>query len=831
MIQQEKGMHSIRSKITALTIIAIITTVLCVLAVSFFTLKEKNDRESVEMMNLIAQDTKKSIGRYTESIEQSVEMAANIAYDRLDIIAMAESGLIGDDLKNARRTEEQVSKFDRYLTGYCKEIWEPFSSVASHTNGVEAYYFCISPEISKKRHGFYYSRVGRTGFHDMGPIDTSMLDKKDMEHNVWWFDPIKRGRPLWVGPYKDYFGEDRWIFSYVVPVYNGGSLIGVLGMDIPFETIISQVSSIKVYKTGFASLISEDYRILYHPDIKFGTILKDSALYEVQEVMEKQDSTEDDMIRYHTHGQVRQLSFCTFSNGMRIAVIAPEEEINAGWTNMVLNIIIAAVLIILLFTAIIRFIVTVITDPILQLADASRRFARGDYDVKLDYKGKDEIGILTMSFIKMRDQIKSYIADLNHRIYTDDLTGLPNIRYFFALAPEAKKKIKDNGGSPVMVYINLIGMKHFNRQYGYGEGNDLICALGEILKKKYGEERICRLNQDRFAAVTSEETVEGELQELFQEMQSANNGKTLPIHVGIYRYSLGDVNVDIACDNAKYSADQHRGTYNSAFYYFNESMQKQAEDARYIINHIDQALEEHWIKVYYQPIIFAASGGKSDEEALSRWIDPDKGMLPPDDFIPYLENAGVIYKLDLYVLDEALRKMNILKASGEKVVPISVNLSRTDFDACDMVEEIRRRVDKAGIGHDMISIEITESIIGSDFDFMKKQVERFQKIGFPVWMDDFGSGYSTLDVLQDIHFDLIKLDMRFMQRFNESEDSRIIVTELIRMAIDLGVDTICEGVETGEEVGFLRNIGCTKFQGYYYGKPAPFEGLGEDTKD
>ena len=206
-------------------------------------------------------------------------------------------------------------------------------------------------------------------------------------------------------------------------------------------------------------------------------------------------------------------------------------------------------------------------------------------------------------------------------------------------------------------------------------------------------------------------------------------------------------------------------------------------------------------------------------------------MLPPDDFIPYLENAGVIYKLDLYVLDEALRKMNILKAAGEKVVPISVNLSRTDFDACDMVEEIRRRVDEAGIGHDMISIEITESIIGSDFDFMKKQVERFQKIGFPVWMDDFGSGYSTLDVLQDIHFDLIKLDMRFMQRFNESEDSRIIVTELIRMAIDLGVDTICEGVETGEEVGFLRNIGCTKFQGYYYGKPAPFEELSKDTKD
>ena len=817
-------MHSISSKITAITIIAIVTTVWSVFAVSFFTLKTENDRESVEMMNLIAADTKKSIMQYTSSIEQSVEMISNIAYDKLDGIVMVEGGVVGAKSKKTRRTKKQVDLLDKYLAEYSQEIWEPFSSVASHTNGVESYYFCINPEISKKEHGFFYARLGRTGFQEMKPIDVSNLDANNKEHDIWWFEPIKRGRPSWIGPYRDTFTGNRWICSYIVPIYHGGNMIGELGMDIPLQTIISQVRSIKVYKTGFASLISDDYRIIYHPELSYGTRLEDSALSAVQRVMETQDSTEDELIRYNVGGQERQLSFYTFSNKMRIAIIAPTSEINAGWTKMTRNMILATALIIALFVVLLMFIMKIITRPILQLADASKRLADADYDVELDYKGNDEIGVLTTSFIKMRDQIKTYIADLNHRIYTDDMSGLPNMRHFFILAPEAKKKIQDAGENPVMVYINLIGMKHFNRQYGYEEGNRLICALGEIIKEIFGEDSMCRLNQDRFAAVTSESNVESQMEEVFRKVQDANDGKTLPVRAGIYRYSLGDVNVDVACDNAKYSCDQHRDSYISAYYYFNSGMQKQAEEARYVINHLDQALSEHWVKVYYQPIIFAAAGNKCDEEALSRWQDPEKGLLTPDRFIPYLENAGLIYKLDLYVLEEALKKMTIQKEAGEDIVPVSVNLSRTDFDARDMVEEIRRRVDRAGISHDMVSIEITESIIGSDFNFMKKQVERFQSLGFPVWMDDFGSGYSSLDVLQDIHFDLIKLDMRFMQRFGESEDSKIIVAELIRMAIELGVDTICEGVENGEEVGFLRKNGCTKLQGFFYGKPAPWKG-------
>ena len=244
---------------------------------------------------------------------------------------------------------------------------------------------------------------------------------------------------------------------------------------------------------------------------------------------------------------------------------------------------------------------------------------------------------------------------------------------------------------------------------------------------------------------------------------------------------------------------------------------------QYIIDNLDKAIELNWIHAYYQPIVRATNGRICDEEALARWVDPIMGLLSPADFIPILEDCKLIYKLDLHIVDLILKKMKEQTEKGIYVVPISVNLSRTDFETCDIVEEVRRRVDEAGVDRSKLTIEITESVIGDNFDYMKTQVERFQQLGFSVWMDDFGSGYSSLDVLQEIRFDLIKMDMRFMKEFEHEEKSRIILSELIRMAMALGIDTVTEGVETEAQRDFLREVGCTKLQGYYYGKPVSLE--------
>ena len=167
--------------------------------------------------------------------------------------------------------------------------------------------------------------------------------------------------------------------------------------------------------------------------------------------------------------------------------------------------------------------------------------------------------------------------------------------------------------------------------------------------------------------------------------------------------------------------------------------------------------------------------------------------------------------------------MKFFQSKGIEVIPQSINLSRSDFESCDIVEEIRTRVDLAGFPRNKISIEITESVVGSNFDFMLRQINRFKDLGFPVWMDDFGSGYSSLNVLKEIPFDLIKFDMSFMRQFNEKNNGKIILTELMKMAFSIGADTICEGVESEEQLQFLKEIGCSKIQGYYYCKPIPIE--------
>ena len=407
--------------------------------------------------------------------------------------------------------------------------------------------------------------------------------------------------------------------------------------------------------------------------------------------------------------------------------------------------------------------------------------------------------------------------------YYDYLTGLPSMTYFFELAEASKEAILKNGDNPVLLYMDFSGMKFYNTRHGFAEGDKLLRAFARIIIRIFGAERCCRIGADHFAVQTEETGLEKKIQTMFDECMNMNGGKTLPLHVGIYRRQTERVHTSVACDRAKLACTALRGRYGMAVNFYSPALDEDEEKKQYIIENIDRAIEEKWIQVYYQAIIRVANDRVSDEEALSRWIDPVRGFLSPADFIPALEESKLIYKLDLYVVEQVLEKIRKMSEAGMYLLPQSVNLSRSDFDSCDIVEEIRRRVDEAGVDRSLLTIEITESVIGSDFEFMKAQVERFQKLGFQVWMDDFGSGYSSLDVLQSIHFDLIKLDMRFMQQLDNGEEGRIILTELVKMAIGLGVETICEGVEKAEQIEFLQEIGCTKAQGYYYNKPIPFD--------
>lgn len=242
----------------------------------------------------------------------------------------------------------------------------------------------------------------------------------------------------------------------------------------------------------------------------------------------------------------------------------------------------------------------------------------------------------------------------------------------------------------------------------------------------------------------------------------------------------------------------------------------------YVVGHLDEAIANQWIQVYYQPVIRTLTGELCGMEALARWVDPHVGFLSPAAFIPVLEQVRLIYRLDSFVLEEACRIMRQRMDEGLPITPVSVNLSRYDFDLMDVCQVLEQTRQKYNLPRDFLHVEITESALAQDSAAVHQTIDRLREEGYEVWLDDFGSGYSSLNILKDYNIDLIKLDMGFLRSFTDA--SRSIVTAVITMAKELGIKTLAEGVETKEHADFLASIGCGRQQGYFYGKPQPIGG-------
>ena len=242
----------------------------------------------------------------------------------------------------------------------------------------------------------------------------------------------------------------------------------------------------------------------------------------------------------------------------------------------------------------------------------------------------------------------------------------------------------------------------------------------------------------------------------------------------------------------------------------------------YLITHIDEAIENEYIKVFYQPVVDVKTNKLCSFEALARWMDPIHGMISPLDFIGVLEEARLIHKLDLFVLKKVCERYRKEADLGHKCVPISFNLSRLDFKLSEIYKEVKRFTDMYNVPHENLHIEITESVLdGNDGSYIKEQIRRFQNEKFEVWMDDFGSGYSSLNMLKDYDFDFIKIDMVFLRNF--SDKSKVVIRSMVEMAKRLHLGTLAEGVETKEHLDFLKEIDCDRVQGYFYSKPLPYE--------
>ena len=239
--------------------------------------------------------------------------------------------------------------------------------------------------------------------------------------------------------------------------------------------------------------------------------------------------------------------------------------------------------------------------------------------------------------------------------------------------------------------------------------------------------------------------------------------------------------------------------------------------------HLEKAIENGEFEVYFQPIIHTISGSLCGFEALVRWHHPTLGFLNPMQFLPSLEETKQIYHLDIHIIEKVCQWYAALIAAQAPVVPVSVNLSRSDFESEDMFSVVETLTQKYGMPRSMLNIEVTESAFSERETLMASTVERFRSAGYQVWMDDFGSGYSSLNTLKDHTLDELKIDMGFLSDMGLR--SKRIIRSIISMAKDISMVTVVEGVETQEQVDFLKAIGCDRMQGYYFSRPLPYQDL------
>ena len=415
----------------------------------------------------------------------------------------------------------------------------------------------------------------------------------------------------------------------------------------------------------------------------------------------------------------------------------------------------------------------------------------------------------------------------------DKLTGLMSFEYFVLQVKERIERYNIQRSDSVYLFMNITNFKVYNDQKGFEQGNEFLKEVGKILSEVFNiYSLICRQSDDHFVIFARNENIKDKIDYINERIEALEPDIKPGIRVGAYEVynPLDDPHYAVEKARYAYSELKHRNSGKRILYY-DEKMHDDYLMVQYIVTHIDEAIKEGYLKAYYQPVVWSKGRSLCGAEALARWIDPKYGFLSPAKFVPALESAQLIYKLDKEVLRLVCQDIRYNLDNGLPALPVSINFSRADFGLIDIVEVVTSTTDEYKVPHELLHIEITESALTDEEDTLKETIIRLHEKGFATWLDDFGSGYSSFNVLKDYEFDVLKLDMKFLTGFDGNMKSRSLIKSVIAMADQIGMKTLCEGVETIEQAAFLEEAMCGRLQGYLYGKPLSYQEIMEKIKN
>ena len=438
----------------------------------------------------------------------------------------------------------------------------------------------------------------------------------------------------------------------------------------------------------------------------------------------------------------------------------------------------------------------------------------------------DQKGRFLGSFFTMADRTEAYrkLEIEKYNATHDYLTDIYNRERFFE---EAAKLLEEDPETPrVVVCIDVKDFKVVNDLFGEETGNRILKRIAGLMRRDalHEDTRYGRLEADRFAICMREEYFhEEDYEEYLEDLKKIINSSVykMHVHVGVYHIVDPTLSISVMCDRAFVAIRRIKDNYQQIVSHYSENMGNSSQREKVMVGEFDRAIAAGEFQIYLQPQIAVRDYDVLGAEALVRWDHPVRGMISPAEFIPVFEKSGNIAKLDCYVWELACKQLRSWKEQGREGLHISVNISPKDFYFLDVYETLTALVERYEINPAYLKLEITETALMEELSKQVDLLSRLRAYGFQVEIDDFGSGYSSLNTLQDIEVDVLKLDRGFLRKTSHEERSRTIMNSVIDMSKSLGLTVVTEGVETLEQVEYLTQAGCDIFQGYYFAKPMP----------
>lgn len=580
---------------------------------------------------------------------------------------------------------------------------------------------------------------------------------------------------------------------YAVPVYHKGEIVSVLFSGYELDKLTERIDISFYHESGLAFVANSDGKILLHPlEKRIGKNLIENA-------KPRNDADEVSQFMNDFKNGKGGVAHFIMADDERFFAYAPIKGAN-DW-----------------------FLVTSLP--------ASAVFERSQKVIILTVSLLTIISvILTLVALYIAVMKKRANAEIVKLAYYDKLTGDANVERFKL---EAESLFRQNGAQKYTILnFDVKKFRYLNNDLGYSAGNELLIHIAKCLREMLKKDEIfARMGSDHFLLLFLSRENDVETRKFIQQIcnridtwQPAYDGYySVKLACGIYNIEDGDADIMSSIEKSNIARKAAKSGHESDTAVYDEEMQRHIDRDTELEKAMPAALENGEFKLFIQPKYDLISEKIVGGEALVRWIKPDGTVIMPGDFIPLFEQIGEIYRMDMYMLEQLCKFLRSQMDRGVRVVPISVNQSRHYMYISNYIEIIQQKLKDMGVPTDIVELEITENLVYTDLDKLISVLENLHRAGFPLSLDDFGSGYSSLNVLKDLPVDILKLDRFMLGETLNTQRGKIVIANIIRMAKELDMSVVAEGVETYEQVDFLRSCGCETVQGFYYSKPVPAE--------